>query len=228
MENKKTAFLVISLVILIILVIGLGGYIVYDKFLKDEGKVFLSTKPTTSSNALPIAAEIIDTAAVQAAKLNSLSLNLKDYEGQEINLFPKKYELISQINVTTDGKAYITANEEYENKKIYKSIADKYVYTGIMQEGDNKLMGLYLTDQVVYAYYSYVGNGGYSALFLVKTDGTVSIINFEDEFGFKFDENGKVLIENNYRDLKNIARIFNLPVMGAWGVTFVDINGVRY
>lgn len=209
--NKK----VVLIIIVIVLVLSLGIYAIYNLTTKEEEITPVTSLPQTTVN-------VIDTAAVQLKKINSLSAS-NSY--QEINSigYDESFEPIKNIYISNTGNVYLIANEnysDYTNNTVYASITAKYTETGLVDQDGKSIDGLKVLDNVVYGYYSHVGNGSEYILFAIKTDGTVSTVSINND--------GIAQVTNNYNNLKDIVRIFNAAAIGADQVVFVDVNGVQY
>lgn len=207
-KRKKGNILIIILSLALIISIG---YIAYDKVLsnntaKEKGNTnedidyskYKTITPETNEQSFKIGNERI----IQ-------SLHLKNFE----NLFS------ANIIVSKEGEVYLNIekgydsnNAEYENKiNNLKNEYKEYKIDGYgFDLGENgnyttfKGIKLEISD-VIAAYEGYSGNGGMNDwfLYLLKTDGTISEVNI-----YKFIENnGKVEINNNINNLKNIYTI---------------------
>lgn len=197
MEKKNKGKVVI--VILVLMVLGLGGYIVYDKVLNKEVNEPIKTEKKEEKKS----------------EVDSGFNIEKKSELQALNIS------IGRVYITKDGDAFLTIDDfatqnigmektaaEQLKKLQQKTAVEGYCGNQVSQieghcDSGNVVNSIKLdVDNVVSAYYLSMGQSiDMGKLMFVKQDGTISSI----DFGALFD--GKVVVENNYKNLKNIVTV---------------------
>ena len=189
MENQKNnSGLVALIIVLCLVVLGLGGYIVYDKVLSNNPNNSESINENNNNNSLynyNLAKRTTDQAVRQG---------------------------YIEILVDTDGNAYLYTfgNLDYENdsqlKTNIKNLEKKFEtcspkgYTYIDGSTELKAYKLNLTN-VLTTYYVHMGNGGFSYFVFVKEDGKLSYLSYD-----KLINNGEIELKN-INDLENVVSI---------------------
>lgn len=209
MEHKNTV-LIISVVILSLLVVGLGGFIVYDKVLTDN-----PIENNDNNN------KVVNNQDKETNPSNSYELFAKNLKSQfskyDINYQNNSYvqnNLHVESEVVPEGyEVYLTDNQTLFVKYFNKDLNAKY--------GEYKIADNVLSFNVVA-----VGQGGGNMLYFINEDGTVGSadteygigtsnqITIKKDIGYK---NIISVISGSYRD--------EYSGTGVNGPIFIDING---
>lgn len=203
-KNKNTG-LVVIIVILLLAVIGLGGYIVYDKVLKDLSNGTVNNDNKTSDNLKD------NNQDGKTTKNNNYQLfasNLKN-EFSKFSSHNRPYLNVQSMMENGDYVVYLTENQELYIKYYKEELKNKF--------GDYKI-----TDKVIGYNVVPTGNGGGKMLYFINEDGTVGSADIE----FISSSNIAVKKDLGYKNIVSIVGgIFGLGGGGAYDVIFVDING---
>ena len=214
MENKNKKYIVL-VAILMILVLGLGGFIVYDKVLKDD-------KTTNNENS-------------NSENSNNENTNVSEtsnpFELFRNNLIQERNE---KFDESKDRSLSYSLNEKTAMGNYFYELSLNKDGDLIVNFSQSDLIDRYgnsvvLAHNVLLFNSVNVGNGGMKVLYFVKEDGTVSSINLEQQLEVKGDFN---VTDNvgNFKDIINIisssidlnnAEISDSTVQPF----FIDING---
>ena len=214
MENKNKKYIVL-VAILMILVLGLGGFIVYDKVLKED-------KTTNNENS-------------NSENSNNENINVSEtsnpFELFRNNLIQERNE---KFDESKDRSLSYSLNEKTAMGNYFYELSLNKDGDLIVNFSQSDLIDRYgnsvvLAHNVLLFNSVNVGNGGMKVLYFVKEDGTVSSINLEQQLEVKGDFN---VTDNvgNFKDIINIipssidlnnAEISDSTVQPF----FIDING---
>ena len=205
----------VTIIILVILILALGGYICYDKFYldkKDNNKIVETNKDcetttnenkentTTTSNSFSLFAKTLkENRAKQKAKDQKYNLTL---EGDR-NYLPNEDNYLTVL-LDYDGTLSVKYKGEYQK---YNTTIDT-----------NVLFYKIITS----------GNGGYKSLLYVKEDGKLYISHVEYD---PYSENKKAEseVEEGYQDIVLISEeLINEGATGFIDTVLTDINGKIY
>ena len=214
MENKNKKYIVL-VAILMILVLGLGSFIVYDKVLKED-------KTTNNENS-------------NSENSNNENTNVSEtsnpFELFRNNLIQERNE---KFDESKDRSLSYSLNEKTAMGNYFYELSLNKDGDLIVNFSQSDLIDRYgnsvvLAHNVLLFNSVNVGNGGMKVLYFVKEDGTVSSINLEQQLEVKGDFN---VTDNvgNFKDIINIisssidlnnAEISDSTVQPF----FIDING---
>ena len=214
MENKNKKYIVL-VANLMILVLGLGGFIVYDKVLKED-------KTTNNENS-------------NSENSNNENTNVSEtsnpFELFRNNLIQERNE---KFDESKDRSLSYSLNEKTAMGNYFYELSLNKDGDLIVNFSQSDLIDRYgnsvvLAHNVLLFNSVNVGNGGMKVLYFVKEDGTVSSINLEQQLEVKGDFN---VTDNvgNFKDIINIipssidlnnAEISDSTVQPF----FIDING---
>ena len=214
MENKNKKYIVL-VAILMILVLGLGGFIVYDKVLKED-------KTTNNENS-------------NSENSNNENTNVSEtsnpFELFRNNLIQERNE---KFDESKDRSLSYSLNEKTAMGNYFYELSLNKDGDLIVNFSQSDLIDRYgnsvvLAHNVLLFNSVNVGNGGMKVLYFVKEDGTVSSINLEQQLEVKGDFN---VTDNvgNFKDIINIIpSSFDLNNAEISDSTvqpfFIDING---
>lgn len=214
MENKNTGLISI-IVILSLLVVGLGGFVIYDKVLSND-KIEDNNIDNNNDNS-------------------NNDIKEDDNKDYQYNL-TKRTELQAvrngyvEVVVDTDGNAYLSliGNLDYEDDeylknnllKLQKSFKN-YSPKNYISHGNKKTLNSYKLDieKVLTVYFVNMGNGGSSYFVFIKENGTLSYLSNDS------------IIYNGEINLKNINSLDNVVsvVENTYTMTpyAIDLNGTE-
>lgn len=203
-KNKNTG-LVVIIVILLLAVIGLGGYIVYDKVLKDSSNETENNDNKPSDN-------LKDTDQNgQTTKNNNYQLFASNLKNEFSKYDEKNRPYLNVTSTIGNGNfiIYLTENRELYIKYYNK---DKNAEHKI---ADNVLSFNTLT----------VGKGGGKMLYFINEDGTVGSADIE----FGLEKEITVKKDLGYKNIVSIVGgIFGYEENVINDVVFIDIDGNIY
>ena len=193
--EKKNGGLKASIAILLILVIALGGYIIYDKLLNR------------------IIQPVEDKPAPTVSKVYKYDLSSRT-TAQAV----RGEYLEALVDTTGNVYLYTVGDAEGEGIEALKNQYQTYSPKGYESIGDTEFKAIKLNlSNVLSAYYVHVGNGGFTYFIFVTEGGNVAFLNYD-----KVISEGKAeakLIAN----LKNVVSIVdNTNTMSPYAI---DING---
>ena len=205
-KNKNTG-LVVIIVILLLAVIGLGGYIVYDKVLKNSSNETENNDNKPSDN-------LKDTDQNgQTTKNNNYQLfasNLKS-EFSKFSPHNRPYLHVQSMMENGDYVVYLTENQELYIKYYKEEFKNKF--------GDYKI-----TDKVIGYNVVPTGNGGANMVYFINEDGTVGSANVDGV-------SNEITVKKDI-GYKNIVSIISCEYGafggGVLGPAFIDIDGNIY
>lgn len=192
----------IVIVILLILVLGLAGYLGYDKFL--SAKTVENASDNTNSE-IAGTTEADNTENDYQIFAKNLKSHLSRYDENNLNR-----QFVNNDNVRYPYTVYLNENGSLFVKYSNSELNAKY--------GDYKI-----SDDVLSFYVIETGNGGMSLLYFINGDGTIGSADVE----FVSDSN-QITVKKDL-GYKNIVSIvsgsFGDGYSGAQGPIFIDING---
>lgn len=201
MEQKNTG-LIICIVILSLLVVGLGGFIIYDKVLNNK-----NIEKNQNNN------EVVNNQNQENSSNNSYELFSKKLKSQFSKYDDNNLNYMHvNSDIVEDGyEVYLTKNQSlfvrYFNSRLNAKL------------GEYKIADNVLSFNVVAA-----GQGGGNTLFFINEDGTVG--SADTEYGIE--TNNQITIKKDIGH-KNIISIisgtFGDEYTGFEGPIFIDING---
>ncbi len=228
-EQKNTGMLV-TIIILVIAVLGLGGYLVYDKVIeKDEPKVD-NTQETdenvqnentdndnvveneNSNNVENNNTQIIEKEMTADEKYRIFADNMKKnmrIEGGSviytIDLDGRYAKNVSSVEVNTNGNIYLVLATE--------NLKNQYNNT---DNGSYKLT----IDNLLFTDFVTSDGQGFTGLIFIKTDGTVSKLSLNDS-------NIQIVDVPNVKNIVNVVNRYE-GIGGASVAKLIDIDGKYY
>lgn len=194
-KTKNSKGLVALVIILFLMVLGLGGFIVYDKFIVEETSK--TTENTISSNKT----NIIDVNSVYDKYIENIS---KRTNIKEISVLSAENTGIKTIN-------YYLGSDNV----VYSSVGEEAVIIP-PQEGDSPMaltgVKTNLTD-VADMFAVTFGNGGFYKLFVIKKDGILYEVDYSNNYS---------LTPTRYKNVVNVSQIADAD---ASSFDIIDING---
>lgn len=209
MEKEKSNGLLI--IVLALIILCLGGYIVYDKVLNNTSNTSSQNEESNNANN----------------NVSSYSYNLtKRTTIQEVG------NGYIRVLVDTDGNAYLhtVGNLDYESdakiKENVKAIENQfktYSPKGYNSYGSTELKAykLEMTNALT-SYYVHQGNGGYTYFVFVKENGTLSCLSYD-----KLISNGEIELKNIDNVENAIAIVENEYSMNPYAITS-DGNEIEF
>ena len=147
MENKNTGIIVL----LVLVIIGLVGYIIYDKTIKEKEKIEVKNENS----------EKVEKEEDHLTDCENMYL-VEDRYYDEIDTTEEPFQMgISSLVLDKMGQVLVS---NYSNTTKGKELETKY--------GKNYV----LTDNVSELYSFYYGNAGDKVIIVLKSDGTLSMI----------------------------------------------------
>ncbi len=212
----------ICIIVLLLCVIGLGGYLSYDKLLKKENK--------NNDNLTEEKISIDD-------RYKNFIDNYKAYIAREQNevdecdkdetCAPDAYFLTKYFSCRTDDETEFSAANDSCNQ--FGSNYDVVLENGRLTVNykDEELKATfgkeYLIANDVWNFEMiYIGNGGFRQLYFIKEDGTVGMADIE------LGAINKNIEITSVENMKNITNILEETTGGASGPIFIDIDGKIY
>ena len=195
----------IVIVILIILLVGVSGYLIYDKFIVGDNQLMDNIKIEKDNNTNNIEKNNDYMLFVDNLKLEFSKFDSNNYVSQIVN-----------SDFISDGY------------KIYLD-DERNLYINYFNDNLNNKYGKYLiTNNVLYFSIVSTGQGGGNTLYFINEDGTVGSANVE--YGI-YDNDSKleVIKDLGYKDIVAIiGGNFGDGYSSTYGVIFIDINGNVY
>ena len=221
----------ICIVVLLLFVLGLGGYLCYDKLLKKENKNNDNLTEEKISiddrykNFIDNYKVSIDTKKSELKKeideCNKTNGECENYS-EDFNIkkyfsCPSSEKYFSQNGCTIDSSYNVNlVNNKltisYDNEELQKIYGEKY---------------LIASDVWNFEMIQSPGNGSWM-VFFIKTDGSVGYAAVEDVYSKNTNEkwkSEKFEIVNNYHNLKNIVDIKEVTYDYYSHILFIDIDG---
>lgn len=182
-NGKNNSGLIALIVILLLLVFGLGGYIVYDKVFSNNLNNYTQGKNNTQSYNYNLTKRTTN----QAVRNGYIEI-LVDTDGSVY-----LYTIGNDIDDEADSQ--IKTNLKNLEKKFKTYTPREYMYI----DGSNELKAYKLDIQnVLTSYYVHKGNGGFSYFVFLKENGKLSYLCYDK------------LINNGEIDLKDIENLENV------------------
>ena len=186
-NNNKYRMLIALVIVLFLIILGLGGYIVYDKVLSNNAESNTEGNNATSSTTL------------YSYDLTKRTTNQATRQGY------------IEILADTDGNAYLytSGNLDYENDSQLKTNIKKlegqfemYSPKGYNSYGSTELKAYKLNvTNVLTTYYVHMGNGGFSYFVFVKENGKLSYLSYD-----KLINNGEIQLKDA-NNLENVVAV---------------------
>ena len=196
MEKKNTG-LIVLVMILSLLVVGLGGFIVFDKVLSND-KIEDSNIDNNNEDSSN------DTKEENDKKYQYSLINRTELQAVRNGYV--------EVVVDTEGNAYLTliGNLDYVNDdslktsllKLQKNFKEYSPKNYISQSGEKILTGYKLdVERVLTVYFVNMGNGGSSYFVFVKENGTLSYLS-----------NDSIIYDGeiNLKDINNLDNIVSV------------------
>lgn len=203
-KNKNTG-LVVIIVILLLAVIGLGGYIVYDKVLKNSSNETENNDNKPSDN-------LKDTDQNgQTTKNNNYQLFASNLKNEFSKYDEKNRPYLNVISTIGNGNFIIYLTE---NRELYIKYYNKD------KNAEHKIADNVLSFNAVT-----VGKGGGKMLYFINEDGTVGSADIE----FGLEKEITVKKDLGYKNIVSIVGgIFGDEENVINDVVFIDIDGNIY
>lgn len=196
-ENKKSSKgLIILIIILIICVLGLGGYIVYDKMLDNSNinneKINQTEKKQNNNYEL---------------YASNLKQNISEkYDSNNLN-----YQYVLSEIIKDGYEVYLTKENELYIKYYNKELFEKYGQYKI----SNKVLNFYIVS---------TGQAGGNTLYFINMDGTVGSADIE--YNIENNSQIIIKKDLGYKNIVSIINgMFGDENSGVKGPIFIDING---
>lgn len=218
--KSKNVGLIIAIVVLSLLVVELGGFIIYDKVLLND-KIENNNNNDNNTNNTNSNNDNSDNNATNG------NINYQHNLTKRIELQAVREGYV-EIVVDTEGNAYLSliGNLDYENDatlknnllKLQKSFKD-YFPKNYTSFGGSKVLNAYKLDieKVLTVYFVNMGNGSSKYFIFVKENGTLSYLSNDS------------IIHNGEINLKNIDNLDNVVsiVENTYTLTpyAIDLNG---
>lgn len=215
MENKKSVStgITILIAILVVCVLGMGSFIVYDKAIINNGKVNTNNSNQTNDKK--------EENGVSSKDYNSEKNINNSYELFAENL---KAQISKIYNENNDGKIF-SWNDKYsiemdKNRSLYITYQDANL---------NKKFGKYkLVDNILGYYVVQTGQGGGNTLYFINENGTVGSADIEYGVIYSTADVKQIPVKKDL-GYKNIVAIveagFGVSTSGTSEAIFIDING---
>ena len=199
--------------ILVVIVLGLGGYLVLDKFI-NEGEIPVNNNQNNVQENINNDYKIYSDNLIK--KINSFYSVDSSTETRETWKYLYVNDFIPETYLTfelkTNGDVYAELDSRTINSEYERNLLSKH---GESYKLSSKIIDIYLVPE---------GNGGNDvSLYMIKEDGSLKKLYYS-----YFSNNTSYVIEDNYKNLKNIISINNHPNMGSSINFATDINGNFY
>lgn len=207
----------VIITILVLIILGLGSYITYDKFLeKDNTNNEKDIINNNSKNEENIKNETSDD------RYNEYLKNLENVTNKH---FQKVPDVSDEELANLDSKKYYsqqsyrssTANNEIE----YCISLDNKILS--LQLSNNDESTIKLSDNVLNYFIVNVGQAGYKNLYYITTAGKVYEVNYEMQIDEGVDNLSKK--ELNLKNIVNVIGIDAGLLSSSGDVAFIDIDG---
>lgn len=203
-KNKNTG-LVVIIVILLLAVIGLGGYIVYDKVLKNSSNGTVNNDNKTSDNLKD------NDQNGQTMKNNNYQLFASNLKNEFSKYDEKNRPYLNVTSTIGNGNFIIYLTE---NRELYIKYYNKD------KNAEHKIADNVLSFNAVT-----VGKGGGKMLYFINEDGTVGSADIE----FGLEKEITVKKDLGYKNIVSIVGgIFGDEENVINDVVFIDIDGNIY
>lgn len=160
-EKKQNKGMIVIIVILVLALLGTTGYIVYDKFLKEEVNVSKENKNNSQYENVEKEKEVTDSLlkeglSLKIAMLEKISntetekyrsgyIYKKDISNSEINSDTKLYNVLQNLYHENEGLIPVTTNYDFKELEPYKSVATQ-IDVSLVTERYNDLYGERVVD----------------------------------------------------------------------------------
>ena len=201
----------IVIVILIILLVSVSGYLVYDKFIVEDNQLIDNNTKVENDNNTEVESD------------NNIEKN-NDYILFANNLKSQ----FSKFDSNNHMSQFFNSELISDGYEVYLD-EERNLYINYFNDKLNKKYGEYLiTSNVLYFNVVSTGQGGGNTLFFINEDGTVG--SAEIEYGVHNDESKPDVTKDlGYKDIVAIVGgVFGDGYTGASGPIFIDINGNIY
>lgn len=204
MESKNNGGLIVIIMILLIALLGVCGYVAYDKI--------LTQKDVENNDNKEINNEVVDNENKEEIATNNYELFATNLKNQFSKYDSNKHSyLFVNSDFVEDGyEIYLNENQNLFVRYFNKELNTKY--------GEYKI-----ADNVLSFYVVAVGQGGGNMLYFINEDGTVG--SADTEYGIA---NNNITIKKDI-GYKNIVSIiggsFSDGIGGIKSPIFIDING---
>ena len=200
MENKKNSKgLIVLVIILIICVLGLTGYILYDKNNKSDNISLGNENKTTAEQKK------------ENNNYKSFSSNLKSEISKKYDSNNLNYQTISNEVVKDGYEVFLTKENTLYVKYNNVELLSKY--------GKYKI-----ADNVLNFYIISTGQGGGNTLYFINEDGTVG--SADTEYSIENENQIKIKNDIGYKNIVSIVNgTFGDGYSGVNGPIFIDIDG---
>ena len=206
MEKKNTG-LIITIVVLVVLLLGLGGYVCYDKFYLDKNGDDVSKVDNKNND-------------------NSFDVYAKALKANKV----KKMQDDSKNNISTNADVYNSANGDIGYYSVL--LTDDGKLSVSYDKDSLKKYDTTIDSNVLFYELVNFGNGGYKTLLYVKEDGRLYNASVEYDV---YSENKKAVgsLYGDYKDIVLIRQVGRLDksdgvTTGFKDLELVDINGNTY
>lgn len=200
MENKKTLYIVITILALALL--ALGGYVVYDKIYSDKPQ---TEKKDNENKTLKYSYDLSKRTVIQSVSKGYIEV-VVDKDGNAY------LTIVGNLNYEEDED--LKRNLETIQKKFEKLSPRDYADEG----GNTSFDGFKLNvEKVLTAYHIYIGNGGSSYFIFIKENGSISYLSYSDII-----TKGEI----NLKDISNVKDIVTIVENNHSMMPYaIDING---
>ena len=206
-EKKKTNKGII--IVLVLIILGLAGYITYDKVLKDK---YFSKKENEKIVKVD-----------DKEKNNQEQKNVKDsyslYLTNRANSLKK--ELSKNDTISIDG---VISNTEVDDISYVVDLDNNLDLSITINKniGDSGIINKKIDSDVIDIFTTTVGQGGLINLYYLKTDGSLYEVNLDN---IAMEEKVEIKKENKKNIVSIKQALFSDGLSGAMGPLFIDIDG---
>lgn len=215
MENnsKKVSLVLIILIVILLIGVGICSYILISKnkeIKSNNTNISTNVAQTSKNEQTQNNTENTTTQLSADERFKSYAENivkgLNSYKDAEKNPSGDTYSPTSYIQIRGDylKQAKVEKAEIKYNGDLY-----------IIKNGTETLV----RSNVLSCYELEIGNGGYTSIMFINTDGTVSYLDTQS-----FIDSGKITVKN-YTSAKNITNLINISFATAATVYGIDIDG---
>lgn len=212
MENKKSmgTGITILIVILIVCVLGMGSFIVYDKAIMNNN--VNSNEKNNNKN-------------------EENGVSSKDYNSEKnIN---NSYELFAENLKAQISKIYNESNDgeisSWNDKYTIKMDKNRSLYITYHDSKLNKQFNNYkIADNILSYYVVQTGQGGGKTLYFINENGTVGSADIEYGVLYSTDDVKQIPVKKDlgYKNIVSVIEAgFGVSVSGISEAIFIDING---
>lgn len=209
MKENKNSGLKFLITFLVLLVLGLSAFIVYDKCFKKQDKCIID-----SSSVNPK-----ETTGKSESKSSDLAVSYSNFANKmksERSKFNDSYSSGQYVNSCVEGGYTVSLSSD---GKLYV----KYHNDNINSKYGNIRGNFDVADKVLSFYVVPYGQGGCNGLYFINEDGTVGMADIE----YSAMNMNDISINKNI-GFKNIVSVISGDFYLAAGPIFVDIEGNMY